>query len=118
MLGAASITVSLLDRRAFSVPFGWLAVGCFLLLSSCVLVIVWPRMEWGYDVDPDAVLATHLASADCSAATLSASLIAHMADSRRVNTRNLARIATVFRIGVCLLVIQMLSTVVAVSSGS
>lgn len=118
LFAAASITVSLLGDRAFSAPFGWLAIGCFMLLSGCVLVIVWPHKAWRYDPDPSALLAEHLASQEATAATLCTNLLAHMADSRRVNTRNLVYIAAVFRAGVCLLAIQMLATVVAASGGS
>jgi hypothetical protein len=118
LLAASSLTLPLLGHRALAAqPFGSLAIGCFLLLSASVLTIVWPHTGWCFDSDPNAMLAAHLSSDETTATALCVSLIAHMADDRRANARNLARVTIAFRVGACLLVIQMLSSVIAASIG-
>ena len=64
LLATASIAVSLLDRDSFGAmrPLGWLAVLCFVLLSLCVLAVVWPHADGTFSADPQALLAGHLAS--------------------------------------------------------
>jgi hypothetical protein len=112
LLAAASIAVSLLGREAFAAtsPLGWLAVLCFALLTLCVLVVAWPRMDRTFDVDPQRLLANHLASRTPDATALSLDLIAHIATHRRVNAQRLAWMSRAFRIGACLLAIQVLLT--------
>jgi len=63
--------------------------------------------------DPQALLAAHLASAEPDATALSADLIARIATYDRINARRLEQMSSTFRIGACLLAIQMLLTLVA-----
>jgi hypothetical protein len=117
LLAAASITLSLpggeaLDRAE---PLGWLALGSFVLLGLCMLAIIWPRSEWGFDIDPHDLLARHLARDDRTTTALTWDLIVRLARTRRANARRLCLVARVFRAGACLLAIQMVSTVVAAS---
>jgi hypothetical protein len=118
LLATASITVSLLGREAFAGLrlFAWLAIACFVLLSVCVLAIVWPRTEWRFESDVQTQLAEHLANDSATTARFSTTLIAQMAGNRLANARHLTRIAHTFRIGACLLAIQILATVAAAST--
>jgi hypothetical protein len=118
LLATASITVSLLGQDAFRGmrPFAWLAVSCFTLLSVCVLAIVWPDADWSVDADPQALLGAHLSTETTLAAALSLDFIAHHARHREANARRLAHVARMFRIGACLLAIQILSTIAAAST--
>ena len=118
LLATASITVSMFGREAFGGvrPFAWLAIACFVLLSVCVLVIVWPRSEWRFESDMQAELAAHMASDSAASARFSATLIAQMTSNRMANARHLALIARSFRIGACLLATQILATVAAAST--
>ncbi len=115
LLATASITVSLLGREALAGarPLIWLAVLCFVLLSACMLVIMWPHPDWRFDTDPQRLLAEHVQREGATVAKLSMSLIAQMAANRVTNARHLAYIARVFRIGTCLLAAQILATVAA-----
>jgi hypothetical protein len=118
LLATASIAVSLLGHETFRDmrPFAWIAIASFALLSICVLVIVWPSVEWSVDVDPRALLAAHLAKGTPTAAALSLDFIAHHASHRATNIRRLAHVTRVFRIGACLLAIQILSTIAALGT--
>lgn len=113
LLATASISISLLGRDAFAAlhALAWLAVLCFALLSLCVLAIVWPHAD--RDVDPQALLAAHLAGPQLDAAALSVELIGHIAVHHRANGRRLACMSRVFHIGACLVAIQLVLTVLA-----
>ena len=114
LLAAASIAVSF-GREPFGParPLAWLAVLCFVLLSMCVLAVVWPSTDRAFDTDPQALLAAHLANGAPSVRTLSSDLIARIASRHRLNARRLAQMSRAFRIGACLLATQMLLTLAA-----
>lgn len=117
LLAAASIAVSLLGRDPFRgmPPCAWAAIVCFALLSICVLAIVWPRDAWGVDVDPRMLLDTRLSTREPAFADLSLELISHLTRHRATNGRRLAQTARLFRVGACLLAIQLVLTVLAAS---
>lgn len=118
LLATASITLSLLGQDAFrgARPLAGLAVACFALLSGCVIAVVWPHPTWHMDVDPQAVLSARLATGEPLVAELTLELIALHGRHYRANGVLLARTARVFRIGACLLAIQIVLTVVAASA--
>jgi hypothetical protein len=115
LLAAASISISLLGRDAFDAlhALAWLGVLCFALLSLCVLAIVWPYADQDFIVDPQALLAARLAGGTPDAAALSVELIGLIGVHHRINGRRLARMSKAFHIGACLLVIQLVLTVLA-----
>jgi hypothetical protein len=117
LLAAASITVSLLGRESFGgpSPCAWAAMACFVLLSVCVLVIVWPHEDWSVDVDPPALLLARLSARTATASDLNLELIGRMSRYRHLNDRRLTSVARGFRVGACLLATQIVLTVVAVS---
>lgn len=114
LLATASIAISCLGREAFGAvhALAWLAVVCFALLSLCVLAIVWPSADRNVDVDPQALLAAHFANGTPDATAISSDLIAHIGFHHRANGRRLMRMSRAFRIGACLLAIQLVLTVV------
>jgi hypothetical protein len=115
LLAAASIAVTLLGPESFGSmrALGWLAVLCFVLLSLCVLAVVWPHADRTFSTDPHALLGEHLANGDLNAVALSSDLIVRIAIHHRVNAQRLERMSTAFRIGACLLASQMVLTLVA-----
>jgi hypothetical protein len=118
LLATASIAVSLLGRETFRgmQPIAWAAIVCFALLSLCVLAIAWPHADWNFDIDPQALLDARLSVGNPTVPGLSLELIAHMGRQRRANSRRLVRVVRVFRIGACLLAMQIVLTIVAASA--
>ncbi len=114
LLAAASIAVSF-GRESFGTawPLAWLAVLCFVLLSLCVLATIWPHPDRTFRIDPQALLVAHLASDESDATALRADLIARLAAYNRLNALRLEQMSSTFRIGACLLAIQMLLTLIA-----
>ncbi len=115
LLATASIAVSLLGRETAqgSQPLAWLAVMCFALLSVCVLAIVWPHADWDFDIDPQALLDARLSGDKPAKVDVTLELIGHMVRQRRANGPQLVRIVRVFRLGACLLAIQIVLTIAA-----
>jgi hypothetical protein len=115
LLATASISLSLLGHEPFgSAPvLAWLVVCCFVLLSLCVLAMMWPHTDGTFCTDPQGLLAGHLASGAPDRAVLRLDLIARIATHHRGNARRLAQTSSAFRIGACLLAIQMLLTLTA-----
>jgi len=113
LLATASIAISFLGREAFEAvhALAWLAVVCFALLSLCVLATIWPSADRSLDVDPQALLAAHFANGTPDATAISSDLIAHVGFHHRANGRRLVQMARAFRIGACLLAIQLVLTV-------
>jgi hypothetical protein len=115
LLATASISISLLGRDAFDAFYAlaWLGVLCFALLSVCVLAIVWPHTDQGFNMNPQALLAARLAGSPPDATALSVQLIGLIALHHRANGRRLARMSRAFHIGACVLAIQLMLTVLA-----
>jgi hypothetical protein len=118
LLAAASITLSLLGQETLhgTRPTAWAAIVCFALLSLCVLAIVWPHADWNFDTDPATLLDARLAVGRATVRDLSLELIAHMGWHRRANSRRLARVVRVFRVGASLLAIQIVLTIMAATA--
>jgi hypothetical protein len=115
LLAAASIATSLLGQEAFRGmgSAGWAALSGFALLTTCVMVIVWPDKELTFETDLHALLADQLSSEQPTLSELSLGLITQMSLSRHVNAHRLARAIRIFRVGIALLAIQMVLTVTA-----
>jgi hypothetical protein len=95
---------------------GWVAIGCFVLLSLAVLVMLWPRRDWSFSLAPAEFIGTYLERADGEAVELhliERDLALHMGRSIRFNSAQLNRLAGVFRCGAVLLLIEVLAWVVA-----
>lgn len=62
LLAAASVAVSFgresFGRESFGAarPLAWLAVLCFVLLSLCVLAVIWPHGDRTFSADPQGCL--------------------------------------------------------------
>lgn len=115
LLAAASISISLLgNQSAPGTPTSaWAVILCFALLCLCVLTIVWPNTDWQFDVDPQALLRVHLSASTPNAAAMSTDLIAHITICYGANGRRIALMSSAFRVGSCLLAIQLVLTLVA-----
>jgi hypothetical protein len=98
---------------------GWVAIGCFVLLSLAVLVMLWPRRDWSFSLAPAEFIGTYLERADGEAVELhliERDLALHMGRSIRFNSAQLNRLAGVFRCGAVLLLIEVLAWVVALAA--
>lgn len=118
LLATASITVSLLGHESLhGMPLlAWAAIVCFALLSICVLAVVWPQDDWSFGAEPQALLIAHLSTGTPSTKDLCADLIAHIATHRQANGRRLAQMSAAFRVGACLLAIQIVLTTLTASA--
>lgn len=79
-------------------------------------MIVWPYDEGGFDADPQTLLSAHLGADVADMTDLWSNLIAYIARHRRSNACRLATMLKAFRIGACLLAIQIVLTFVAITA--
>lgn len=68
-----------------------------------------------FDLDPQALLATRLAAGTFTLVDMTLELIAHMGRQWQANGHRLMRAVCFFRIGACLLAIQIVLTIVSAS---
>jgi len=120
LFAAAAITTSFFGAQTLARhdldAAGWVAVGCFVLLSFAVLVMLWPRRDWGFSLAPAQFIATYLEPVDGEPLELhlvERDLALHMGRSTKFNREQLNMLVTAFRFGVLLLVVEVLAWVVA-----
>lgn len=120
LIAAAAITTSFfgsqtLMRHDISAA-AWVAIGCFVLLGFAVLLVLWPRRDWEFSLEPDQFIATYLEPVDDEPLALhliERDLALHMGRSAERNRRQLRTLMTTFRVGAILLVVEVLAWVVA-----
>jgi hypothetical protein len=88
---------------------------CFAVLSVCVLAIAWPHTDLNFDLDPQTLLDARLSVGAFSVVDLTLELIAHMGRQWQANSHRLVCAVRFFRIGACLLAIQIVLTIVSAS---
>jgi hypothetical protein len=120
LFAAAAITTSFFGAQTLARhdldAAVWVAVGCFVLLSFAVLVMLWPRRDWGFSLAPAQFIATYLEPVDGEPLELhlvERDLALHMGRSTKFNREQLNTLVTVFRFGALLLVVEVLAWVVA-----
>jgi hypothetical protein len=96
----------------------WVAIGCFVLLSFAVLVVLWPRRDWAFSLAPAEFIAAYLEPPDGEPLELhliERDMALHMGRSTKLNRDQLYELAPVFRVA-ALLVVEVLAWVVALAA--
>lgn len=123
LIAAAAITTSFfgsqtLARHDLGVA-SWVAIGCFVLLGFAVLVMLWPRRDWTFSLEPEDFIATYVEPTDGEPLDLhliERDLALHIGISTVFNRDQLNALATIFRVAVLLLVVEVLAWVVALAA--
>jgi hypothetical protein len=123
LIAAAAIITSFfgsqtLARHDFGVAV-WVAIGCFVLLSFAVLVVLWPRRDWVFSLAPAEFIAAYLEPPDGEPLELhliERDMALHMGRSTKLNRDQLDELAPVFRVAALLLVVEVLAWVVALAA--
>lgn len=95
---------------------GWVAIGCFALLSFAVLVVLWPRRDWSFSLAPAEFIVEYLEPPDgepLESHLIERDLALHMGRSTLLNRDQLDEMASVFRVAALLLVVEVLAWIVA-----
>jgi hypothetical protein len=123
LIAAAAITTSFFGSQTLARhdvdAAGWVAIGCFVLLSFAVLVMLWPRRDWEFSLGPEDFIATYLEPADGEPLELhliERDLALHMGGSTELNREQLNTLVTIFRFGASLLVVEVLAWVLALAA--
>jgi hypothetical protein len=118
-IAAAALVTSFFGAevlRPNHVPFmGWVALAFFVALGGCVLVILWPKKEWEFEVSASDLIATYLEPAQGKPVPLPSiyrDLALHMSAAGTANRDRLKTLMASFRFGTAALVLEVLAWVV------
>jgi hypothetical protein len=124
LIAGAAIATSFFGGQALRHhihPMGWVAIGSFVALSLAVLVILWPRRDWEFNLSPAQFIDTYLEPSDEEPLALPAihrDLALHMGNSADLNRRQLRWLTAAFRVGAVLLVAEVVSWVIVLINQS
>lgn len=124
LIAGAAITTSFFGGQALRHhlhPMGWIAVGCFVALSVAVLVILWPRRDWEFNLSPAQFINIYVEPADTEPLDLPSihrDLALHMGTSAGKNRKQLRWLTAAFRVGAVLLVAEVISWVIVLINQS
>jgi hypothetical protein len=124
LIAAAAIATSFFGGQALHGavhPLGWIAIACFVGLSFAVLVILWPRHDWQFNLSPADFVATYLEPANDEPLTLPQihrDLALHMGRSAALNRGQLRWLTIAFRAGALLLVAETIAWIIVLVSQS
>jgi hypothetical protein len=84
-----------------------------------VLLILWPRWDWQFELAPDEFIATYLEPAEgvpLQPHQIERDLALHLGRSTKFNRVQLQTLTVIFRVGALLLVIEVLAWVLVLIS--
>ena len=119
LIAAAALATSFFGGQvlhAGHVPtFGWIALIFFVMLAVCVLVVLWPRRDWEFDVSPARLIGTYLepaAGPPTPLPDIHRDLALHMGAAATRNRRLMKILFIAFRAGTVALVLEVLAWVI------
>jgi hypothetical protein len=124
LIAGAAIATSFFGGQALHGrvhPFGWVAIGCFVALSIAVLVILWPRRDWEFNLSPAQFIGIYVEpphDEPLGLPTIHRDLALHMGNSAELNRDQLRWLAVSFRVGAVLLVAEVVSWVIVLINQS
>ena len=123
LIAAAAIATSFFGAQTLARhdldAAGWVAIGCFVLLSFAVLVMLWPRQDWEFSLAPKDFIATYLEPAEgepLESHLIERDLALHIGSSTEFNREQLNTLVTILRFGALLLVVEVLAWVLALAA--
>ena len=124
LIAGAAITTSFFGGQALRHELhtmSWIAVACFVALSIAVLVILWPRRDWEFNLSPAQFINTYVEPVDAEPLDLPGihrDLALHMGNSAALNRKQLRWLTGAFRIGAVLLVAEVIAWVIVLINQS
>jgi hypothetical protein len=124
LIAGAAIATSFFGGQALRHhlhPMGWVAVGCFVALSLAVLVILWPRRDWEFNLSPAQFINIYVEPEDTEPLDLPSihrDLALHMGNSAALNRKQLRWLTSAFRVGAVLLVAEVIAWVIVLINQS
>ena len=124
LIAGAAIATSFFGGQALHGhihPVGWIAIACFVALSLAVLVILWPRRDWEFNLSPAEFIRIYVEPAGdqpMSLPSIHRDLALHMGNSAQQNRRQLRWLTSAFRVGALLLVAEVVAWVIVLANQS
>jgi hypothetical protein len=125
LVAAAALVTSFFGGQALHtghVPtFGWIAFSFFVVLAISVLVVLWPRRLWEFDVSPASLIATYLepsAGLPTPLPGIQRDLALHMGNAADSNRGVMRILFVAFRVGTIALVLEVLAWAILPAGGA
>ena len=125
LIAAAALVTSFFGGqvlRGGHVPtFGWIALAFFVVLAGAVLVVLWPRRDWEFEISPADLIGTYLEPMSGSATPIPEvhrDLALHMGNAAAANRRVMKIMFGAFRVGTIALVLEVLAWVILLARGA
>ena len=119
LIAAAAITTSFFGSRAVTgdqlSAWVWVAVGAFIVVGGCVLLVLWPRSDWSFSASAADIIAEYIEPDPIEFPLVHRDLALHRSTAYDTNARQLGRLFLVFRVGLVLLVVEVAAWVVALA---
>ena len=119
LIAAAAITTSFFGSRGVTGDhlsgWVWAAVGTFIVVGGCVLLVLWPRSDWSFSASAADIIAEYIEPDPVALPDVYRDLALHRAAAYDRNARQLGRLFTVFRVGLVVLVVEVAAWVVALA---
>lgn len=119
LIAAAAITTSFFGSRAVTGDhlsgWVWAAVGTFIVVGGCVLLVLWPRSDWSFSASAADIIAEYIEPDPVDLPVLYRDLALHRSAAYDRNARQLGRLFTIFRVGLVVLVVEVAAWVVALA---
>lgn len=115
LIAAAAVAASFFGGPLMADGLGllaWLALLAFAGVGGAALTILWPRKRWTFSLSATQLIATYVEPAAGDAlerSMIQRDLALHMDRSAALNHRQLSSLFAVFRLGVFLLLVEVLA---------
>jgi hypothetical protein len=118
LMAAAAVTTSVFGGQTLAHghtgPAVWVATIAFIGAGLMVIDVLWPRQRWEFEMKPTDVLSEYIEPADIPVAMIHRDLAIHRTASFHRNTRRLRRASGSLRVGMGLLVVEVVAWVATV----
>jgi hypothetical protein len=123
LVDAAAIATSFFDgqviRPGHDQPtLVWVAIGAFGIIALTVLAVLWPRHDWQFSANANTLISEYVEPETLPLPLVHRDLALHRAESYRRNADQLRWLFGAFRLGLLMVVVEVVAWVVALSERS
>jgi hypothetical protein len=121
LMAAAAVTTSIFGGQVLAhhrTAATWIALGAFVGVAASFVMVLWPRHEWEFNTQSRDLLTEYVEPAEVPLAMIHRDIAIHRAASIVRNRAQLRRLLFVLRVGMCLLVAEVVGWVVALTGAA
>jgi hypothetical protein len=119
LMAAAAATTSIFGGQLLAHghrgPAAWVATAAFVGVGLAVIDVLWPRRRWESEAEPTNILSEYIEPADVPLSMIHRDLAIHRTVGFGHNANRLSRASRSLRLGMALLVVEVVMWVAAVA---